>query len=157
MELMINGKAYSVPDKPQRMLLYVLRDELGLTGTKFGCGVGFCGACTIHIDGAIARSCITPISATSGKRITTIEGLSSGETLHPVQQAFLELQAPQCGWCQSGQMMAAAALLSTNPNPNNDEIIAMLTINYCRCGTYGRIKRAIARAAELARAQGVHL
>jgi isoquinoline 1-oxidoreductase alpha subunit len=154
-ELMINGQTYTVSDEPPRMLLYVLRDELGLTGTKFGCGAGICGACTIHIDGAAARSCNTLLSTVAGKLLTTIEGLADGDALHPVQQAFLEVQAPQCGWCQSGQMMAAAALLSTNSSPSDDEIVAALTANYCRCGTYGRIKRAVARAAELARAQEV--
>jgi aerobic-type carbon monoxide dehydrogenase small subunit (CoxS/CutS family) len=151
-ELQINGATYSVADDPPRVLLAVLRDELGLTGTKFGCGAGLCGACTIHIDGAAARSCITPLSAAAGRAITTIEGLSGGAGLHPVQQAFLELQAPQCGWCQSGQMMAAAALLAANPRPSDDEIVAAMTANYCRCGTYGRIRRAVARAAALTKA-----
>jgi isoquinoline 1-oxidoreductase alpha subunit len=154
-ELTINGRPYTVPDEPPRMLLYVLRDELGLTGTKFGCGAGICGACTIHIDGAAARSCNTLLSTVAGRAITTIEGLADGDALHPVQQAFLEVQAPQCGWCQSGQMMSAAALLSANPSPSDDEIVAALTANYCRCGTYTRIKRAVARAAELARAPEV--
>jgi aerobic-type carbon monoxide dehydrogenase small subunit (CoxS/CutS family) len=154
-ELTINGKTYSVVDEPPRMLLSVLRDELGLTGTKFGCGAGLCGACTVHIDGAAARSCNTPLSAVAGRAITTIEGLGADDSLHPVQQAFLETQAPQCGWCQSGQMMAAAALLAANPSPSDEEIVAAMTPNYCRCGTYGRIRRAVARAATLARAQGV--
>lgn len=154
MELEINGKRYDIADNPPRMLLYVLRDELGLTGTKFGCGVGLCGACTVHIGGAAARSCITPISAAAGKAITTIEGLADGAALHPVQQAFLELQAPQCGWCQSGQMMAAAALLAANPAPSDAQIVAAMATNLCRCGTYGRIRRAIARAADLARRGG---
>jgi isoquinoline 1-oxidoreductase alpha subunit len=154
---MINGRAYTVADAPARMLLYVLRDELGLTGTKFGCGAGICGACTIHIDGVAARSCNTPLSAVAGKALTTIEGLARGDVLHPVQQAFLETQTPQCGWCQSGQMMTAAALLAANPHPSDAEIVAALTANYCRCGTYGRIKRAVARAAALASAAEVRV
>lgn len=154
MELKINGKRYDIADNPSHTLLYVLRDDLGLTGTKFGCGVGLCGACTVHVDGVAVRSCILPASALAGKSITTIEGLAAGPLLHPVQQAFLELQAPQCGWCQSGQMMVAAALLAGNPEPDDEQIVAAMTANLCRCGTYGRIRRAIARAAELARQGG---
>lgn len=154
MELLINGTAYTVPDDPPRMLLYVLRDELGLTGTKFGCGAGICGACTIHIDGAAARSCSTLLASVAARAITTIEGLSDTVGLHPVQRAFLELQVPQCGWCQSGQMMTAAALLRTNDSPSDAEIVAAMAGNLCRCGTYARIRRAVARAAELNRTRG---
>jgi isoquinoline 1-oxidoreductase alpha subunit len=147
MELMINGKTYDVADEPDRPLLWVLRDELGLTGTKFGCGVGICGSCEIHLDGTVARSCITTLSAARGKAIGTIEGLAREGALHPVQQAFLDEQVHQCGWCMSGQMMRAAALLEETPSPTEDEIVAAMSANYCRCGAYGRIKRAIARAS----------
>ncbi|MFN3373783.1 MAG: (2Fe-2S)-binding protein [Chloroflexus sp.] len=149
MELLINGQPYTVADEPVRPLLYVLRDELGLTGTKFGCGAGICGACTVHINGVATRSCQTMITTLAGAHITTIEGLAEGERLHAVQQAFLELQVPQCGWCMSGQMMTAAALLANNPNPTHDELIAAMRYNYCRCGAYARIARAVMRAAEL--------
>lgn len=149
MEVLINGQPYTVADEPARPLLYVLRDELGLTGTKFGCGAGICGACTVHINGVATRSCQTMITTLAGAHITTIEGLAEGERLHPVQQAFLELQVPQCGWCMSGQMMTAAALLANNPNPTHDEMIAAMRYNYCRCGAYARIARAVRRAAEL--------
>jgi isoquinoline 1-oxidoreductase alpha subunit len=152
LDLTINGTTYQVAEEPARMLLWVLRDELGLTGTKFGCGAGFCGACTVHLDGIAARSCQTLLSQVAGRTITTIEGLAQGETLHPVQQAFLEAQAPQCGWCQSGQMMTAAALLAANPDPTEDEIVEAMDGNYCRCATYGRIRQAVANAAALARA-----
>lgn len=151
MDLLINGQTYQVADDPPRMLLWVLRDELGLTGTKFGCGVGYCGSCTIHLDGVAARSCQTLLSQIDGRAITTIEGLADGEALHPVQQAFLELQVPQCGWCMSGQMMTAAALLTANPNPSDEEISEGMAGNYCRCATYSRIRRAVARAATVAR------
>ena len=147
MEILVNGTAYQVADEPDRPLLWVLRDELGLTGTKFGCGVGICGACDIHLDGNVVRSCITPLSTVKGKAIRTIEGLASEGVLHPVQQAFLDEQVHQCGWCMSGQMMRAAALLEENPNPTEEEIVAGMSANYCRCGAYGRIKRAITRAA----------
>ncbi|GIV87899.1 MAG: oxidoreductase [Chloroflexus sp.] len=151
MELIINGQRYTVADEPTRPLLYVLRDELGLTGTKFGCGAGICGACTVHINGKATRSCQTMVNTLAGSTITTIEGLGNGERLHPVQQAFLELQVPQCGWCMSGQMMTAAALLAETPNPTYDEMIAAMRYNYCRCGSYARISRAVMRAAELIR------
>jgi isoquinoline 1-oxidoreductase subunit alpha len=155
MELLINGKNYSVDETPDRLLLWVLRDELGLTGTKFGCGVGICGSCTVHMDGAATRSCITMLSQAAGKEIRTLEGLatelSDGSLeLHPVQEAFIELQVHQCGYCMSGQMMTAAALLEENPSPNEDEIIAAMDKNLCRCGTYPRIRKAVARAAEIA-------
>ena len=147
MEIVVNGKTYQVTDEPDRPLLWVLRDELELTGTKFGCGVGICGACEVHLDGKIARSCIVSLSTVKGKSIRTIEGLANEGDLHPVQQAFLDEQVHQCGWCMSGQMMRAVALLEQNPNPTEEEIIAGMSANFCRCGTYGRIKRAVARAA----------
>lgn len=155
MELMINGQSYNVPDSQEtRMLIWVLRDELALTGTKYGCGAGICGSCTVLVDGKPARSCLTPASTVVGKEITTIEGLaelqSGGEKkLHPVQQAFLETQTPQCGYCMSGQMMTAAALLDENPSPSEEEIVAGMNSVYCRCGTYVRIKEAVGRAAEI--------
>ncbi|MER3442741.1 MAG: (2Fe-2S)-binding protein [Meiothermus sp.] len=151
MELNINGTDYTVSSDPDEMLLWVLRDELGLSGTKFGCGVAICGACTVHLDGVPARSCVTPVSAAAGKRITTVEGLAEGGRLHPVQQAFLELQVPQCGWCMSGQMMTAAAFLENNPDPGEAEVEAAMSANYCRCGCYARIRAAVRRAAELAK------
>ena len=154
MEITVNGKLYNVADEPDRPLLWVLRDELGLTGTKFGCGVGICGACDVHLDGKVVRSCITPLSTVKGKSIRTIEGLASEGELHPVQQAFLDEQVHQCGWCMSGKIMRAAALLEENPNPTEEEIVAGMSANYCRCGAYGRIKRAVTRAAsEMAAAE----
>jgi isoquinoline 1-oxidoreductase alpha subunit len=148
MQIMINRKSYRVPDEPDRPLLGVLRDELGLTGTKYGCGIGICGACDVHLDGVATRSCITMLSAVAGREIRTIEGLADSESLHPVQQAFLDEQAAQCGWCTSGQIMRAAAFLESNPNPTEDEILSAMNNNLCRCGAYGRIKRAVAKAAE---------
>lgn len=155
MDLSINGEIYQVEDGPERMLLWVLRDELGLTGTKFGCGVGICGSCTVHVDGAAVRSCLTPVSTVAGKEILTLEGLATENPdgtlqLHPVQEAFIELQVHQCGYCMSGQMMQAAALLAENPNPSEAEIIAGMDRNLCRCGAYPRIRQAVARAAEIA-------
>ena len=154
MDLMINGQDYQVNDTPDRLLLWVLRDELGLTGTKFGCGIGICGSCTVHFDGVPTRACITMLSVANDMEVLTIEGLAetdaAGETvLHPVQQAFLEEQVPQCSWCMSGQMMTAAALLEQNPNPSAEEIRQGMNSVYCRCGTYYRIRKAVARAAEL--------
>ncbi len=149
MEIMVNGRTYEVADEPDRPLLWVLRDELGLTGTKFGCGVGLCGSCEVHLDGKATRSCITSLSAVKDKAIRTIEGLASGDALHPVQQAFLDEQVHQCGWCMSGQMMRAAALLEEDPNPTEEEITSTMTANYCRCGAYGRIKRAVVRAVDM--------
>jgi isoquinoline 1-oxidoreductase alpha subunit len=146
-EIIVNDKTYQVDDESDRPLLWILRDELGLTGTKFGCGVGICGSCEVHLDRNLARSCITPLSAAKGKAIRTIEGLASEGVLHPVQQAFLDEQVHQCGWCMSGQMMRAVALLEENPTPTEEEIIADMSANYCRCGAYGRIKRAVDRAA----------
>jgi isoquinoline 1-oxidoreductase subunit alpha len=129
-------------------LLWVLRDTLGLTGTKFGCGVALCGACTVHLEGAAVRSCVTPVSAARGRKVTTIEGLSP-DSRHPVQQAWIELDVPQCGYCQSGQIMTAAALLAQTPQPSDAEIDAAMSGNICRCGTYQRIRAAIHRAASL--------
>jgi len=145
--LRINGQDKQV-DVPEDMpLLWVLRDRLDLTGTKFGCGIGSCGACTVHLDGVAVRSCQTPAVAAAGKAVTTIEGLSSDGS-HPVQQAWIEAQVPQCGYCQSGQIMSAAALLVTNPNPSDSDIDTAMSGNLCRCGTYQRIRKAIHRAAE---------
>lgn len=159
MQLFINGSEYVVPDEPDRMLLWVLRDELGLTGTKYGCGMGICGSCVVHIDGQPARSCLTPVRTVAGKQITTIEGLAgldeNGETkLHPVQEAFLETQTPQCGWCMSGQMMSAAALIAANPDPSAEEIDQAMNNNYCRCGAYVRVRKAIQRAVEIQQEHG---
>ena len=159
MDLRINDQVYQVDDASDRLLLWVLRDELGLIGTKFGCGIGICGSCTVHLDGVPTRACITMLSAADGKDVRTIEGLakidSSGDAvLHPVQQAFLDEQAPQCSWCMSGQMMTAAALLEQNPNPTADEIRQAMNSVLCRCGTYHRIRKAVQRAAELAAASG---
>ena len=148
MELTINGETRAVADDPSGMLLWALRDELGMTGTRFGCGVGICGSCTVHIDGVAARSCITPLAAVEGKEIRTIEGLSDGATLHPVQQAFIDEQVPQCGWCMSGQIMTAAAFLEANPAPDDEQIGEALGANYCRCGCYVRIRRAVRQAAD---------
>lgn len=144
----LNGKSQSVDVDPQMPLLWVLRDTLNLTGTKFGCGMALCGACTVHIDGAATRSCITPISAVSGKKVTTIEGLSETGN-HPVQQAWIEVDVPQCGYCQCGQIMSAAALLSKKPSPTDADIDDFMSGNICRCGTYQRIRKAIHRAAEI--------
>ena len=142
----VNGKRVDVDVSADMPLLWVLRDALGLTGTKFGCGLGQCGACTVHIDGAAARSCTTAASAAAGKKITTIEGLSAGSA-HPLQQAWVEEQVPQCGYCQSGQIMSAAALLARTPRPTDAQIDTAMAGNICRCGTYQRIRRAIHRAA----------
>lgn len=152
MQLKINDTVYEVADDPTTMLLWVLRDELGLTGTKFGCGAGLCGACTVHVDGVATRACVTPLAVAEGRTIRTIEGLAAGTeadaTLHPVQQAFIDEQVPQCGWCMSGQIMTAAAFLTQNPTPSEEEIVNAMGNNYCRCGCYVRIKRAVTRAAE---------
>jgi len=141
----VNGSRRSVDVAPDTPLLWVLRDNLGLTGTKFGCGIALCGSCTVHIDGTPARSCAVAISTVAGKRVTTIEGLSRNRS-HPVQRAWIAEEVPQCGYCQSGQIMAAVALLETNPHPTDAEIDATMT-NICRCGTYQRIRAAIHRAA----------
>ncbi len=141
----INGKDVVVDVAPDTPLLWVLRETLGLTGTKFSCGIGLCGACTVHLDGEVARACLLPISALEGKEVMTIEGLSE-DGGHPVQQAWLAEQVPQCGYCQSGQIMAAVALLRKTPRPTDADIDQAMT-NLCRCGTYQRIRRAIHRAA----------
>jgi len=133
-----------------RMLLWVLRDDLGLTGTKYGCGMALCGACTVHVDGQPLRSCVTPVGSVAGKAVTTIEGLSAA-SLHPVQQAWIAEEVPQCGYCQSGQLMSAAALLAKNPAPTDADIDAAMAGNICRCGTYQRIRAAIHKAAALKR------
>jgi len=147
-QFIVNGKPQSV-DVPANMpLLWVLRDTLGMTGTKFGCGMALCGACTVHIEGEATRSCITPISSVAGKKITTIEGLSPDRS-HPVQRAWIEVDVPQCGYCQSGQIMSASSLLAKNKKPSNAEIDAAMKGNICRCGTYQRIREAVHRAAEL--------
>ncbi len=143
--LTVNGKSHTVDVAPDTPLLWVLRDDLGLTGTKFGCGIGECGACTVHLDGHPTRSCSLPVSAVAGKKITTIEGLSPDRT-HAVQKAWIAEDVPQCGYCQSGQIMAAVALLDKRNEPTDDEIDAAMT-NICRCGTYQRIRAAIHRVA----------
>lgn len=152
-KLTINGQAQEVDVAPDTPLLWVLRDTLGLTGTKYGCGVAQCGACTVHIDGAAARSCVTTVESVAGKTITTIEGLAKDRS-HPVQQAWIEIDVPQCGYCQSGQIMSAAALLSKNPKPSDADIDAAMAGNICRCGTYPRIRKAIHRAAKLTGKEG---
>ena len=148
-ELWVNGVRHALEVDQTTPLLWVLRDHLNLTGTKYGCGMAVCGACTVHVDGAPTRSCVTPLAAVAGKAVTTIEGLSA-DASHPVQQAWVEHDVPQCGYCQSGQIMAAAALLAENPAPTDADIDAAMT-NICRCGTYLRIRSGIHRAAELAR------
>ena len=145
--LSINGQTTDLDIEPETPMLWVLRDEIGLTGTKFGCGAGLCGACTVLIEGEAVRSCQTPVGSILGKSVTTIEGLGV-KALHPVQKAWIEADAPQCGYCQSGQILAAVALLAKNPSPSDDDIDAGMT-NICRCGTYARMRAAIHRAAEL--------
>lgn len=145
--LNINGKVQQVIADPETPILWVLRDHIGLTGTKFGCGVAQCGACTIHLEGTAVRACILPVSAIGKQSITTIEGLSKNGD-HPVQKAWLEHDVAQCGYCQAGQIMAAASLLNTNPNPTDEEIEAQMSGNICRCGTYLRIKEAVKSAVE---------
>ncbi len=144
--LSVNGKTYQVNAAPDTPLLWVIREHLQLTGTKFGCGVAQCGACTVHIDGTPTRSCQVPLSAATGKKITTIEGLHP-QGQHPLQVAWIAEQVPQCGYCQSGQIMQAAALLARNPSPTDEEIVSHMSGNICRCATYLRIKRAIKRAS----------
>jgi isoquinoline 1-oxidoreductase alpha subunit len=147
MELTLNGKVFRV-DVPEDMpLLWVLRDVIGLTGAKFGCGMALCGACTVHLDGQAIRSCITPVSAIAGKRVTTIEAIGDTGVGRKIQDAWIALDVPQCGYCQSGQIMSAAALLAANPAPNDRDIDAAMSGNICRCGTYGRIRAAIKLAA----------
>ncbi|MGA2187481.1 MAG: (2Fe-2S)-binding protein [Steroidobacteraceae bacterium] len=150
-KISVNNQAVDVDAAPDTPLLWVLRDHLAMTGTKFGCGMALCGACTVHLDGVAVRSCVLPLSAIDGKAVTTIEGLSADRS-HAVQRAWLEIDVPQCGYCQSGQIMSAAALLSVNPDPSDADIDAAMSGNICRCGTYPRIRRAIHRAAELHRA-----
>lgn len=145
-KLMVNGNAVEVDVASDMPLLWVLRDKLKLTGTKYGCGIAQCGACTVHIDGVAVRSCVLPVSAVSGS-VTTIEGLAPGEGLHPLQSAWIEHDVPQCGYCQAGQIMSAAALLSNNNQPSDDDIDQALAGNYCRCGTYVRIRKAVHTAA----------
>jgi isoquinoline 1-oxidoreductase subunit alpha len=143
----INGKALEVTVDPSTPLLWVIREQVGLTGTKYGCGVAQCGACTVHLDGAAIRSCVMPVAAAEGKQITTIEGLATGGALHKVQQAWLEYQVPQCGFCQSGMIMAVAALMKDKPKPTDADIDAGIT-NICRCGTFQQVREAIHAAAK---------
>jgi len=145
--LTINGKTQQVDVDPGTPLLWVVREQVGLTGTKYGCGVAQCGACTVHVDGAAVRSCVMPVSAVAGKKITTIEGLATGNTLHKVQQAWIAFDVPQCGYCQSGMIMAVAALLATKPKPTDADIDAAIT-NICRCGTFQQVREAIQMAAK---------
>ncbi len=148
LKLTINGEETALDADPQMPLLYAVRDIAQLTGTKFGCGMGLCGACTVHMDGVPIRSCVTPVSVAEGKSITTIEGLGSADNLHAVQKAWLANKVPQCGYCQAGQMMSAAALLASNKAPSDEEIETAMQGNICRCGTYPRIKQAIKDAGE---------
>jgi isoquinoline 1-oxidoreductase alpha subunit len=147
MQLNVNGRSREVDVDPGTPLLWALREQLGLTGTKYGCGVAACGACTVHVDGAAVRSCALPVSAAAGKRITTIEGLAAGKTLHKVQQAWIDHEVPQCGYCQSGMIMAVAALLREKPRPTDADIDAAVT-NICRCGTFQQVREAIHAAAK---------
>lgn len=149
-EFKLNGKAVTSTADTDTPLLWVLRDEFGLKGTKFGCGIAQCGACTVHIAGAAARSCSIPVSSVAGQDVTTIEGLGQGG-IHPLQQAWVDEQVPQCGYCQSGQIMQAADLLSRNPSPSGDEVVAHMTGNLCRCMAYPRIKRAVLTGAAMVR------
>jgi aerobic-type carbon monoxide dehydrogenase small subunit (CoxS/CutS family) len=154
MDVEVNGKSFIIEADPSTPLLWVIREELGLTGTKFGCGIGACGACSVHVEGEIARSCSIPVAAVAGKRITTIEGIAAPNgTLHPVQQAWIDAQVPQCGYCQSGQIMAAVALIKKTGLPSPAHIDQMMT-NICRCGTYPRIRKAILAATGQAAAAG---
>jgi isoquinoline 1-oxidoreductase alpha subunit len=146
----VNGKTHSVDVDEDTPVLWVVRDVLGMTGTKFGCGLGLCGACTIHLDGNPVRSCITPVSAVAGKRITTIETIGATAAGKRVQQAWIELEVPQCGYCQSGQIMSATALVAAKPNPTDSDIDDAMSGNICRCGTYARIRAGIKRAAHTA-------
>jgi len=148
LQLNVNGRSVDTDATPDTPLLWVLRDHLGMTGTKFGCGAALCGACTVHLDGEPVRSCQLPLEAVAGRKVTTIEGVSADRS-HPVQQAWMELDVPQCGYCQSGQIMSATALLARNPSPTDADIDVAMSGNLCRCGTYPRIRSAIHRAAEL--------
>ncbi|MEQ8691928.1 MAG: (2Fe-2S)-binding protein [Pseudomonadales bacterium] len=147
MKLTVNGETMEVDVRPDMPLLWVLRDKLKLKGSKFGCGIAQCGACTVHVDGVATRSCVLPVSAVSGP-VTTIEGLAQGSDLHPLQTAWIEHDVPQCGYCQAGQIMSAAALLASNPSPSDGDIDTALAGNYCRCGTYTRIRDAVHTAAQ---------
>ncbi|HEX9786061.1 MAG TPA: (2Fe-2S)-binding protein [Opitutaceae bacterium] len=148
----LNGRKVSVSSEADTPLLWVIRDEVGLTGTKFGCGMSLCGACTVHLDGAPVRSCQTPVAAVAGRKVATIESLSADNS-HPLQKAWIAHDVPQCGYCQSGQLMSAAALLASNPNPSDAEIDSAMNGNICRCGTYNRIRAAIKTAAAEMRGQ----
>jgi len=147
-EFILNGKVVQTDDEPDTPLLWVVRDTFKLTGSKFGCGIAKCGACTMHIDGSAQQTCVLPITAVAGKTVTTIEGLGTPDNLHPLQQAWVEQGVPQCGYCQSGQIMSAASLLTDNPNPNEAQLEAAMERNICRCGCYPRIKQAILSVAE---------
>ena len=147
MQLNVNGKSHEVDVEPNTPLLWVIREQVGLTGTKYGCGVAQCGACTVHIDGTAARSCAIPVSSAAGKKITTIEGLASGKVLHKVQKAWVDHEVPQCGYCQAGMIMAVAALLRAKPKPTDADIDATIT-NICRCGTFQQVRAAIHAAAK---------
>lgn len=149
-QLNVNGENREVEAVPNTPLLWVLRDNLSLTGTKYGCGMAQCGACTVHLDGTAVRSCSTPVSTVGDKKITTIEGVSSGEKFHPVQQAWMDENVPQCGYCQTGQIMSAIALLEKNPTPSDSDIETAMSGNICRCGTYERIRKAIKKASNTA-------
>jgi isoquinoline 1-oxidoreductase subunit alpha len=154
-KLKVNGKTVEVDANPSMPMLWVLRDVLGMTGTKFGCGMALCGACTIHLDGVATRACITPLVMAQNREVTTIEGLEKPDgTLHPVQQAWMDENVPQCGYCQSGQIMSACSLLKQNPKPSDADIDASMSGNICRCGMYPRIKKAIHRAADVKPAKG---
>jgi isoquinoline 1-oxidoreductase subunit alpha len=146
--LTVNGQPHEIDVEPEMPLLWALRDELGISGPKYGCGIGACGACTVHVDGAVVRSCTMPVGRVNGP-ITTIEGLGTPASVHAVQQAWIERQVAQCGYCQAGQIMTAAAFLATNPAPTDAQIDQAMTANLCRCGTYPRIRAAVRRAAEL--------
>jgi isoquinoline 1-oxidoreductase subunit alpha len=149
--LTVNGKEHTLDVDPDTPLLWVLREDLGLTGAKYGCGIAFCGACTVHVDGHATRSCVLPVSAVQGRKVVTIEGLNGGEgALHAVQRAWIDEDVVQCGYCQPGQIMAAAALLAARPKPTDSEIDAAMSGNVCRCGTYQRVRAAVHRAANAA-------
>ena len=157
MKLEVNGRTVDVDVPDDVPLLWVLREELGLRGVKFGCGKALCGACTVHVDGAARRSCVTAIASVAGKSVRTIEALAQGDTLHPVQQAWIEGNVPQCGYCQAGQIMTTVVLLEANPSPTDEDIDAALAANLCRCGTYPRIRKAVHHAAALMRAAAIPL
>ena len=148
-KLTLNGKLIEIDADPNMPLLYAIRDLAQLTGTKFGCGLGLCGACTVHLDGQPIRSCVTTVAAAQDKSVTTIEGLSDSKELHPLQAAWIDQKVPQCGYCQSGQLMSAAALLADNPSPSDNDIDTAMQGNICRCGTYPRIRKAIKQAAKM--------